>query len=66
MEEVIDNGNVFVDLEARSRPSKYKIQILKRSGGKITLSWNKFKSITVSRFMRLKNIDEDYIVIIKD
>ena len=65
MEELMDDGDVCFELGCNKR-SLYKYMIQKRSGGRFTLKWNKFKCLKVESFIRIKHIDEDYIVIIKE
>ena len=65
MEEIIVDGDVISDIGGISM-DMYKYLIQKRSGGKLTLKWDKFKKLTVKSLMNIKNIDEDYIIIIKN
>ena len=64
-EELMDDGDVCFELGCNKR-SLYKYMIQKRSDGRFTLMWNKFKCLKVESFNRIKHIDEDYIVIIKE
>ena len=61
MEEVMEEGDIF---DKFNRESQFKIQILTKSGHKITFKWKKFRMMTVKQFISLKCIDEDYIVFI--
>ena len=61
MEEVMEEGYIFNEF---NKESQFKIQILTKSGHKITFKWKKFRMMTVKQFISLKCIDEDYIVFI--
>ena len=62
MEEVMKDGGLLEGNE--NYDDDDKVQILKKSGGRLTLRWRKFRKMTVKRFIRIQNIDEDHIVII--
>ena len=64
MEELMIDGDVCLEL-GNDASDAYKYMIQKRSGGKLTLKWVKFKDMKVRNLMRIKNVHEDYIVIMK-
>ena len=63
MEEVMKKGEV-VSVDDDGYDNDDKVQIQKKSGGKLTLKWSKFQKMMVKRFIRIQGIDEDHIVII--
>ena len=65
MDDVITEGDVLLELAADSDMSEYKYLIQKRSGGHFTLKWDKFKRMSISNLTRIKNVDEDYIIVIR-
>ena len=64
MEDVMKDGDVNSELGCDENVL-FKYLIQKQSGGKLTLKWNKFKTLTVKRFTEIKSIHEDYIIIIR-
>ena len=42
-----------------------KYLIMRKGGGKLTLKWDRFKRIAMDKFMCIKNIHDDYIVVMK-
>lgn len=65
MEEILEVGDIISDLEADGTALDYKYLIQKRGGRELTLKWGKFKDLSIKKMMRIKNIDEDYIVIMR-
>ena len=67
MELVMVEGEVYCDLGVPACNIKdYKFLIQKQSGSKLTLKWDKFRKLTVDTFIRIKNIDNDYVITLKD
>ena len=67
MEMVMKDGDVIKDLElSRSRLLDLKYQIKKRNNGKLTLKWARFKDMQVKTLIRIKNVDDNYVIVIKD
>ena len=62
MEKVVTEANL--SLKKKDHQVYQTIQILKKSGGVLTLRLDYFLDMTVGRFIRIKGIDEDYTVII--
>ena len=66
MESILDAEDVLSDLGAVDGGGQsYRYVIQKRSGGKLTLKWDKFRGTTMKKIMNIKNVHEDYIVIVK-
>ena len=66
MEEVMDEGGVFDDFGLSIEDmDKYKIIVQKKSLGRLTFKWNRFKHLKVNRLTRLNNIDSDYMITLK-
>ena len=65
MEELMIDGDVCLEL-VNNASDAYKYMIKKRSGGKLNHKWVKFKGRKVRILLRSKNVDEDYIVIMRN
>ena len=66
MEEVMDEGCVFADFGLRIEDmDKYKAIVQKKSLGRLTFKWSRFKHLKVNRLTRLNNIDSDYMITLK-
>lgn len=65
MEEIIVDGDVILEMGGFSMDG-YKYLIQKRSGGRLTLKWDKFKKPTVKSLMNIKNVHGNYIIIVKN
>ena len=65
MEEVMSEGEVFDDLDLEDDPDTYKYIIRKESKGRLTLKWRRFKSLTVSSFINIQNVDKNYLIALK-
>ena len=59
--EVFDDLCLPIDIV-----DEYKMQIMKKSGKKLTFKWNKFRKLKVSSLIHLNNIDSDYIINLKE
>ena len=59
------NGDVIADLGGVSMET-CKYLIMKRSGGRLILRWDRFKYLTVNSLMQIENIDEYYIIVVKN
>ena len=64
MEEIMVDGDVFAELASVGNKTEIKYLIQKRGGGKITLKWDKFKRLSMKNVMSIKNVHEDYMVVI--
>ena len=64
MEDIMREGEVNAELGGCADES-YKYLIMRKGGGKLTLKWDRFKCITMDKFMCIKNIHDDYIVVMK-
>ena len=66
MEDVLIDGEVIDELLQKDFDySDCKFMIQKRSGGKLTIKYCKFKHLSVKRLISINNIDEDYVIFIK-
>ena len=64
---VMEHGDVFDDLCVRADTiSSYKFVVAKKNGGKLTFKWKKFMNVTVNTLIRISNIDDDYVITLKD
>ena len=67
METVMKEGDVFDDLCVNANTiSAYKFVVAKKNGDKLTFKWQKFKHVTVNTLIRISNIDDDYVITLKD
>ena len=64
MVDVMVDGEVRFELGCGSSES-YKYLIHNRSGGKMTLKWDRFKNLSVKNLLRIKNVHDDYIITMK-
>ena len=63
---VMEYGDVFDDLGVQADTiASYKFVVAKKNGGKLTFKWDKFKHITVNTLIRINNIDDDYVITLK-
>ena len=66
MESVMDEGDVLSDLDVTKYSiGDYKCMIKKKSGSKIALKWDRYRKLTVGTLICIKNVDTDYIIILK-
>ena len=64
IEVITIDGDVNSELGGKGYEN-YKYLIQKQSGGKLTLKWDKFKTLIMKKMMSIKNIHEDYIIIMR-
>jgi len=64
MEDLMADGDVCAVFLGDAN-SLYKYLVQNRSGGRLTLKWDKFKGMTVNNFMQIKNVHDDYIIVMK-
>ena len=63
----MEYGDVFEDLDVQADTIlSYKFVVAKKNGGKLTFKWKKFKYVTVNTLIRISNIDDDYVITLKD
>ena len=67
MECVMVEGDVFDDLgRTINIVNGYRIQIMKKSGERLTLKWSKFRNLKFASLIHLNSIDTDYIINLKE
>lgn len=67
MESVMESEDVCRVLGIIGLPSEYKFVVKrKQESSPIPLRWDQFRSMTVHTFSHLQNIDEDYLVTVKE
>ena len=62
----MDEGGVFDEFGMTvDSIERYKMLVLKKSGSHLTFKWGRFKNLKVNTFIRINNIDSDYIITLK-
>jgi len=65
MEEVMQSQDVCNELGVGT-PSEWKFMVKKKQSSFISLRWNEFRSIKVHQLTRIENVDENYLVLVKE
>ena len=64
---LMEEADVFSDLGVQAGTiSGYNFFRQKNNGSKFTFKWYKFKHITVSTLIRIKNFDKDFVITLKN
>ena len=66
MEDVMIDEEVVGDFRMGSNLDRYKFQLQKKGAGRLTLKWKKFSTMTVKSFINIHNIDDNYVVTVKN
>ena len=64
MDDIMQEGDVNNELGGDAY-NLYKYLIQRKGGWKLTLEWDKFKDMTMNKFVCICNIHDNYIVVMK-